>query len=225
MLAALINSLKLAKKTIEGIKIVINGAGAAGISICRFLLDYGAKNVIVCDKAGTLVEGDDTLNPAQREIAKITNREKLKGTLKDAFVKADVFIGVSGPDCVTEEMVASMNERSIVFTLANPVPEINPISAKKAGAFIVGTGSSVYPNQINNALVFPGLFRGAIDARAKDIDSKMMIAASKGIAGYVKEELSVEHVLPFAVDKGAHKAVAKAVYDAAVSDPSLIRRD
>ena len=225
VLAALINSLKLAKKTIEGIKIVINGAGAAGISICRFLLDYGAKNVIVCDKAGTLVEGDDTLNPAQREIAKITNREKLKGTLKDAFVKADVFIGVSGPDCVTEEMVASMNERSIVFTLANPVPEINPISAKKAGAFIVGTGSSVYPNQINNALVFPGLFRGAIDARAKDIDSKMMIAASKGIAGYVKEELSVEHVLPFAVDKGAHKAVAKAVYDAAVSDPSLIRRD
>ena len=216
-LAALINALKLVNKKIGDIKIVINGAGAAGISICKFLINYGARNVLICDRAGIICEGDESLNPAQKEIAKLTNRNHIKGLLKDAMVGADVFIGVSGPNCVSKEMVASMNEKSIVFPLANPVPEINPVDAKEAGAYIIGTGSSEFANQINNVLVFPGLFRGAIDARARTINTEMMVAASEGIASCVSpKELSREFILPYPYDRKAHQCVARSVKEAAI---------
>ena len=216
-LAALINALKLVNKKIDEIKIVINGAGAAGISICKFLLKYGAKNAYICDRFGVICEGDDNLNKAQQEIAKLTNKEHLHGCLKDVMVGADVFIGVSGPNCVSKEMVASMADKSIVFPLANPIPEINPVDAKEAGAYIIGTGSSEFANQINNVLVFPGLFRGAIDAKATEINDEMMFAASEGIASCVKpEELSRDYILPFAYDTRAHECVAKAVKEAAI---------
>ncbi len=216
-LAALINALKLANKKIDEIKVVINGAGAAGISICKFLINYGVKNAIICDRAGIICEGDDNLNKAQQEIAKMTNKEHLHGLLKDAMVGADVFIGVSGPNCVTPEMIKSMNDKSIVFPLANPVPEINPDLAKEAGAYIIGTGSSEYANQINNVLVFPGLFRGAIDANARTINLEMMVAASEGIASCVsKEELSRDYILPFPYDRRAHECVARSVKEAVI---------
>ena len=216
-LAALINALKLVNKKIEDIKIVINGAGAAGISICKFLINYGAKNVLICDRAGIIVDGDENLNCAQKEIAKLTNHNHIRGLLKDAMVGADVFIGVSGPNCVNKEMVQSMNEKSIVFPLANPVPEISPDLAKEAGAYIIGTGSSEYANQINNVLVFPGLFRGAIDANARTINTEMMVAASEGIASCVSDkELSREFILPYPYDRRAHVCVAKSVKEAAI---------
>lgn len=215
--AALINALKLADKKIEDIKIVINGAGAAGISICKFLFKFGAKNILICDKKGIICEGDEGLNPAQEDISHVANKEHLHGCLKDAMVGADVFIGVSGPNCVTPEMIKSMAEKSIVFPLANPVPEINPALAKEAGAFIIGTGSSEYANQINNVLVFPGLFRGAIDARARTINDEMMMAASRGIASCVSEkELSRDYILPYPYDRKAHVCVAKMVKEAAI---------
>ena len=214
--AALLNALKLANKKIDEIKVVVNGAGAAGIAIARFLLQFGVKNLISCDRYGILVDGDEKLNPAQQALAEITNKEHLVGTLKDAMKGADVFIGVSVGGCVSKEMVASMNERSILFPCANPIPEITPEEAKEAGAFIVGTGSSQYPNQINNVLVFPGLFRGALDVRASDINVEMMMAASIGIAGCVKEdELNRDYILPYAFDKKAHEIVAKEVAKAA----------
>lgn len=216
-LAALINALKIVNKKVEDIKVVINGAGAAGISICKFLLKYGAKHVLICDRAGIICRGDEGLNVAQEEIAKLTNENMIHGTLKDAMVGADVFIGVSGPNCVSKEMVMSMNEKAIMFPLANPVPEIHPLLAKEAGAYIVGTGSSEYANQINNVLVFPGLFRGAIDANARTVNDEMMFAASIGIASCVSdEELSPEHILPYAWDKKAHATVAKNVKEAAI---------
>ncbi len=214
--AALINSLKLAKKDIGGIKLVINGAGAAGIAIAKFLLKLGVKNITMCDKKGIICEGADWLNPAQKEVAKITNLNRITGTLADAMKGADAFIGVSGPHCVTKDMVKSMADKPIIFTCANPVPEIEPQDAKEAGAFIVGTGSSQNPNQINNVLVFPGLFRGALDVRATTVNTEMMIAAAYGIAGCVTEsQLSTEYILPYAYDKSAHTAVAKAVAEAA----------
>ena len=210
--AALINALKLANKKIEDIKIVINGAGAAGIAICKFLLELGVKNIIVCDKMGIINEKEEWLNPAQREISKMTNKDNLRGTLKDAFLKSDVFIGVSGPNCVSEEMVKTMNEKAIVFTLANPTPEIDPNKAKKVGAYIVATGSSLYPNQINNVLVFPGLFRGLLDAKSKIVDFDIMKAATMAIATYIKDDdLQVDHILPYAFDKAAHKRVSEFV--------------
>ena len=216
-LAALLNALKLVNKKIEDIKIVINGAGAAGISICKFLIKAGAKHVTICDLRGIICEGDTCLNPAQEEVSHITNENHLHGALKDAMVGSDVFIGVSGPNCVTSEMVKSMNDKSIVFPLANPVPEINPDLAKEAGAYIIGTGSSEYANQINNVLVFPGLFRGAIDARAITVNDEMMIAASHGIASCVSdEELNRDYILPYPYDKRAHQSVAKAVKEAAI---------
>lgn len=216
-LAALINALKLANKKIEDIKIVINGAGAAGISICKFLFKFGAKNIIICDRKGIICEGDCDLNKAQEEISHVANKEHLHGCLADAMKGADVFIGVSGPNCVSPEMIKSMADKSIVFPLANPVPEINPTLAKEAGAFIIGTGSSEFANQINNVLVFPGLFRGAIDARARTINDEMMIAASKGIASCVKdEELSRDYILPYPYDRRAHVCVAKSVKEAAI---------
>ena len=215
--AALLNALKLAGKKIEQIKLVINGAGAAGIAIAKFLLKLGVKDIVMCDRKGIICQGLEWLNPAQKEIAEITNLQHKNGALADAMNGADVFIGVSGPHCVTKEMVKSMADKSILFTCANPVPEIEPADAKEAGAFIVGTGSSEYPNQINNVLVFPGLFRGALDVRAATVNTEMMIAAAKGIAGYVSEnELTTEYILPYAYDKNAHKAVAKAVAQAAV---------
>ena len=214
---ALINALKLANKKIEEVNIVINGAGAAGISICKFLIDLGAKNIIICDRKGIISEGLDWLNVAQQNIAKVTNRLHKEGVLADAMKSSDVFIGVSGPNCVTKEMVQSMNEKSILFTLANPVPEIDPKLAKEAGAYIIGTGSSEYPNQVNNALVFPGLFRGAIDARAKKINLEMKKSAAYGIAKCVsEEELKVDYILPYAYDKKAHESVAREVYKAAL---------
>ena len=215
--AALLNALKLANKKIDEIKLVINGAGAAGIAIGKFLMAFGVKDVTMCDLKGIICEGASWLNPAQAEIAKVTNKSHRKGTLADAMKGADVLIGVSGPHCITQEMVASMADKAILFTCANPVPEIEPEDAKEAGAFIVGTGSSEHPNQINNVLVFPGLFRGALDVRANTVNKEMMMAAARGIASCVSdEELSREYILPKAWDKRAHEAVAKAVAEEAV---------
>lgn len=215
--AALINSLKLAKKELGSIKLVINGAGAAGIAICKFLLKLGVKNIIMCDKKGVICKGEEWLNCAQSEVAEVTNPGRLRGTLADAMKSSDAFVGVSGPHCVTKEMVKSMASKPVLFTCANPVPEIEPQDAKDAGAFIVGTGSSQNPNQINNVLVFPGLFRGALDVRARTVNTEMMIAAAHGIANCVTDkQLSTDYILPYAYDKSAHEAVAKAVAEAAV---------
>ena len=216
--AALLNALKLAKKKIEEINLVINGAGAAGIAIAKFLLKLGVKNIVMCDLKGIICKGNDWLNPAQKEVAEITNLKHLKGTLADAMKGADAFIGVSGPNCVSKDMVKSMADKPILFPCANPVPEINPVDAKEAGAYIVGPGSSEYPNQINNVLVFPGLFRGALDVRANTVNTEMMIAAARGIAGCVSDkELSPDYILPYAYDKKAHASVAKAVAEAAIA--------
>ena len=212
--AALLNALKLAGKSIENAKTVINGAGSAGTAICNHLLLMGAKNVTVCDKFGIICEGME-LSPAHTEISLVTNREKKRGTLSDALCGADVFIGVSAPGAVTPQMIKSMNDKSIVFPMANPTPEIMPEEAKKAGAFIVGTGRSDYQNQINNVLAFPGIFRGALDIRAKRITSSMKTAASRAIASLVSDsELSREYIIPKAFDKRVGKAVAKAVSNA-----------
>lgn len=216
-LAGLINALKLVNKKVEDIKIVINGAGAAGVAIAKLFLAYGAKDVIVCDSKGIICEGDPRLNDSKIELSKITNKKHLIGHLADAMKGADVFVGVSVANCVTKEMVRSMAEKPILFTCANPIPEIHPSDTKEAGAFVVGTGSSEFPNQINNVLVFPGLFRGAIDAKATRVNQEMMIAASLAIANSVKnEDLKVDYILPFAFDRNAHKAVAEAVKEAAI---------
>ena len=215
--AALINALKLADKKMENIKVAINGAGAAGIAIAKFLLRFGVKDVVVCDSVGVICEGDPRLNAAKQELSKLTNRSHIKGTLKDAIKGVDVFIGVSAANCVSKDMVRSMADKPILFTCANPVPEISPDDAKEAGAFIHGTGSSQYPNQINNVLVFPGLFRGALDVRANTVNFEMMMAASRGIASCVSDgELRNDYILPYAYDKRAHEAVAKAVAKAAI---------
>ena len=215
--AALMNALKLANKKIDEIKVVLNGAGAAGIAICKYLLALGVKDLVAVDRYGIIVEGDTRFNEAQQELAKITNREMLTGNLADAMKGRDVFIGVSVANLVTKEMVKSMNEKAILFPLANPVPEISYDDAKEAGAFIVGTGSSEKPNQINNVLVFPGLFRGALDVRASTVNQEMMIAASKGIMECISdEELNPEYILPYAWNENAHKNVAKNVSEAAI---------
>ena len=215
--AALLNALKLANKKIDEIKVVVNGAGAAGIAISKYLMSFGVKELIAVDRLGILVKGDTRFNPAQQELANISNPKLVSGTLKDAMVGADVFVGVSVGNCVSKDMVRSMNEKPIIFPCANPIPEINPDDAKEAGAFIVGTGSSQYPNQINNVLVFPGLFRGALDVRASTINEEMMKAASIGIANCVSDEqLNVDYILPKAYDKKAHETVAKAVREAAI---------
>ncbi len=216
VLAAIKNSLKLAGKKIENTKIVVNGAGSAGIAISKLLLLSGAVNLILCDKNGVIYEGMPGLNPEQEKMSKITNPGKLKGRLQDAMMGADVFIGVSAPDLVNADMIKSMADKSIVFAMANPVPEIMPEKAKLAGAYIVGSGRSDYANQINNVLAFPGIFRGALDSRAKEISREMMLAASDAIASLVSdEELTPEYVIPAAFDKRVHGAVAKAVAAAA----------
>ena len=210
--AALINALKVVKKNIDSVKIVINGAGSAGIAIGKFLLSLGAKNIVMCDRFGALVKGKKQMNDAQAEMAERTNNGLIDGDLKQLMVGADVFIGVSAPNIVTEEMVASMNEGAIVFPMANPTPEIMPELALKAGAKVVGSGRSDYPNQVNNVLAFPGIFRGALDARAKDITDEMKIAACKALADFIPEsQLSDVNILPKAFDEGVADAVAKAV--------------
>ncbi|MGL6201283.1 MAG: NAD(P)-dependent malic enzyme [Lachnospiraceae bacterium] len=215
-LAAMFNALKLTNKKIEEINVVTSGAGAAGIAIIKLLIAMGLKNVVMCDRTGAIFEGRDNLNPEKEEMAKITNREKKQGSLADMLVGADVFIGVSAPGCITEEMVKSMNRDPILFPMANPVPEIMPDLAKAAGAAVVGTGRSDFPNQINNVLAFPGIFRGALDVRAKDINDAMKIAAAKAIASFVSDEqLNADYIIPSALDKNVATAVAKAVAQAA----------
>ncbi|MEE0762751.1 MAG: malic enzyme-like NAD(P)-binding protein [Acutalibacteraceae bacterium] len=214
--AALINALKVAGKTMDSIKVVVNGAGSAGIAITKHLLNLGVKNVTMVDRFGIICEGMEELNSEQAYMATITNKEHMKGTLADAMKGADMFLGVSAPNIVTKEMVASMAEKPIVFAMANPTPEIMPDLAKEAGAAVVGTGRSDFPNQINNVLAFPGIFRGALDCRAKEINEEMKIAASYAIAGLVSDEdLSSEYILPNALDKRIGKAVAQAVTEAA----------
>jgi len=216
VLAAVLNALKVVGKKIDEIHAVINGAGAAGIAIAKLLMRSGLKNLILCDRRGILCEGDPRLDVAKGEIAKVTNREKKSGTLADAMVGADLFIGVSGPNLVSEEMVASMAKGSILLPMANPVPEIMPDLAKKAGAAVVGTGRSDFPNQINNVLVFPGIFRGALDVRASDINIEMQLAAARAIADFLKpEEINAENIVPSALNKEVAFAVAKAVAEAA----------
>lgn len=214
--AALLNALKLVKKKIESVRVVINGAGAAGIAIAKYLLKMKVKDIILCDRQGILCAGDQKLSAAKAEIAGLTNRGLMTGSLADAMKDSDVFIGVSGPNCVTKEMVRSMAEGAIVFACANPTPEISREDAIEAGAAVVGTGSSEKPNQINNVLVFPGLFRGALDVRATDINFEMMYAASEAIASCVSEkELCADYILPYAYDLSAHRKVSEAVAKAA----------
>lgn len=213
--AALINSAKLAQKPLEGLKIVINGAGAAGIAIAKLLLLLGVGDVVLCDKSGIIAKDTEFMNEAHREMSEITNKANQKGTLADALKGADVFIGVSAPKLVTAEMISSMADKSIVFAMANPTPEIMPDEAKAGGAFIVGTGRSDFPNQINNVLAFPGIFKGALESRAKNITEEMKLAAAWGIANILTaDELSVEKILPDPFDKRVASCVAKAVSSA-----------
>ncbi|MBR5539759.1 MAG: NADP-dependent malic enzyme [Clostridia bacterium] len=214
--AALLNALRLTKKEIGEIRCVINGAGSAGIAIGKHLLKLGVKNLTMCDRFGMVCEGDPQLNAAQAEMSLVTNRAKQTGSLADAMKGADVFIGVSAPNCVSEEMVQSMNTDAIVFPMANPVPEIMPDKAKAAGARVVGTGRSDFPNQINNVMAFPGIFRGALDVRASDINEEMQMAASLAIASLVSdEELNEEYIMPVAFDERIGKTVAERVAQAA----------
>lgn len=217
MLAGLMNALKAVGKKLDDVKIVTSGAGAAGIAIIKLLVSVGAKNVVMTDRRGAIYNGRADLNPAKQEIAEKTNPAGERGGLKDVIKGADVFIGVSAPGVLTPEMVRSMAENAIVFACANPTPEIFPDEAKKAGAAVVSTGRSDYPNQINNVLAFPGIFRGALDARASEINDEMKIAAAHAIAGLVSdEELCCDNILPQAFDPRVGKVVAEAVKSAAV---------
>ena len=215
-LAGLINALKLTGKKIEEVKIVTSGAGAAGIAIIKLLLSMGAKNVIMTDREGAIYKGRENLNPIKMEMAEITNLSMEKGSLSDVIKNADVFIGVSAPGTLSKDMVKSMAEKPIIFACANPIPEIFPEDAKEAGAAVVSTGRSDFPNQINNVLCFPGIFRGALDVRAKDINDEMKVAAAYAIAELVSDqELNAEYILPAAFDERVKDAVAKAVSEAA----------
>lgn len=217
VLAGLINSLKLVNKDIKNIKIVINGAGSAGTAICKLLVSFGAKNIIVCDKLGIISSYNPNLNDSMKELALITNKDNISGNLKDALIGADVFIGVSAPNLITQEMANSMNSDSIIFAMANPIPEIFPYDAKEAGVKIIGTGRSDFPNQVNNVLAFPGIFRGALDVRASDINEEMKISAAYAIANSVdKNDLNFDFILPKAFDLNVQKAVAEAVRKAAI---------
>ena len=214
--AALMNACKVAGKKIEDLEVVVNGAGAAGTAIAKLLLSLKVGNIKMVDLAGIICEGDETLSPAHTEISKLTNKNHIKGSLADALVNADVFIGVSKPNLLTDEMIKSMANKPIIFAMANPTPEIMPDKAINAGAFIVGTGRSDFPNQINNVVAFPGIFKGALAVRAKDINEEMKLAAAKAIAGCVKDsELSREFILPNAFDRAIPVAVANAVAQAA----------
>lgn len=214
--AALMNACKVAGKKIEDITVVINGAGAAGCAIGKLLLSLNVGNLIMVDREGIICEGDNYLNEAHAEMALVTNKNKLHGSLADALKGADAFVGVSKPGLVTADMVKSMNDKAILFAMANPTPEIMPDEAKAAGAFIVGTGRSDFPNQINNVVAFPGIFKGALAVRASDINEEMKMAAAKAIAGCVPDDkLCADFILPNAFDRAIPEAVAKAVADAA----------
>ena len=215
-LAGLINALKLTGKKIEEVKIVTSGAGAAGIAIIKLLLSMGAKHVIMTDREGAIYKGRENLNPIKMEMAEMTNLSMEKGSLSDVIKNADVFIGVSAPGTLNKDMVKSMAEKPIIFACANPIPEIFPEDAKEAGAAVVSTGRSDFPNQINNVLCFPGIFRGALDVRAKDINDEMKVAAAYAIAELVSDqELNAEYILPAAFDERVKDAVANAVAEAA----------
>ena len=215
--AGLLNALKLVGKKFENIKVVMNGAGAAGIAIAKHLMNMGVKDMTLCDSKGIICKGDERLNAVKREMAEITNLDHKTGTLADAMKGADVFLGISAAGCVSEDMVKSMAENPVLFAMANPTPEIMPDLAKKAGAAVVGTGRSDFPNQINNVLAFPGIFRGALDCRASDINEEMKVAASYAIASLVDDEhLSAEYILPHAFDPRVGKTVAEAVKNAAI---------
>lgn len=214
--AAVINALRVADKKIEDCTAVFSGAGAAGIAIAKLLLRQGIKNIIMCNSKGIICKGDERLNPAQAEMAQLTNKDALSGSLADAMRGADIFIGVSAAGIVSREMVSSMAPGAIVLAMANPVPEIMPDEAAAAGALVVGTGRSDFPNQINNVLAFPGIFRGALDCRARDINEEMKLAAAKAIASLVSDsELSPEYILPMAFDERVGPSVAAAVAKAA----------
>nr|WP_330405707.1 malic enzyme-like NAD(P)-binding protein [Faecalicatena contorta] len=214
--AALINALKLVGKNLDEIKVVTSGAGAAGIAIIKLLVSLGLKNVIMCDRQGAIYKGRENLNSEKMEMAEICNQNMEKGTMAEVLKGADVFIGVSAPGTVTEEMVRSMADKPILFPMANPVPEIMPDLARNAGAAVIGTGRSDFPNQINNVLAFPGIFRGALDVRAKDINDEMKVAAAYAIAGLVEEDkLCPDYIIPNPFDKRVAKAVAEAVAEAA----------
>lgn len=216
-LAALMNALRISKKRMKDLVVVINGTGAAGIAIAKMILNVGVADLLLCDRSGIVYKGRKTgMNWAKEEIAEVTNKERKSGSLADALAGADVFIGVSAANIVTEEMVRSMNKDAIIFAMANPVPEIEPELAKKAGATVVGTGRSDYPNQINNVLAFPGIFKGAFDVRAAGINEEMKLAAAYALAGLVSdEELSSEYVIPKPFDERVVQAVATAVAQAA----------
>lgn len=215
-LAGLINALKLVNKKMEDLKIVMNGAGAAGVAITKLLLSCGAKNVIMCDRKGAIYEGRGDKDASKLELATITNKNKEQGELVDVIKGADVFIGVSAANCVSEEMVQSMNRDAIIFAMANPTPEIFPEDAKKAGAKVVGTGRSDFPNQVNNVLAFPGIFRGALDVRAREINEEMKIAAAHAIADAISaEELDADYIIPKSFNKDVQNKVAEAVRQAA----------
>ena len=216
-LAAMLNALKVVGKKIDEIRVVTSGAGAAGIGIIKLLISMGLKDVVLCDRHGAIYKGrPEGMNPVKDEMAEITNQQMRKGSLEDVIKGADVFIGVSAPGCVTPEMVKSMAKDPIIFPMANPTPEIMPDEAKAAGAAVVGTGRSDFPNQINNVLAFPGIFRGALDVRASDINDAMKIAAAKAIASFVTDDkLSADYIIPSALDKTVAQAVAKAVAQAA----------
>ena len=215
-LSGIINALRVVGKKMEEVTAVINGAGAAGIAIAKLLLKMGMKDVILCDRTGAVYEGREKLSGIKAEMAKITNRAMVKGSLADAMAGADIFLGVSAPNVVSKDMVASMAPGAILFAMANPVPEIMPEDAKAAGAAVIGTGRSDFPNQINNVLAFPGIFRGALDVRASDINDEMKIAAAYAIAGIISdEERNPDYIIPAAFDERVAKAVAAAVAQAA----------
>ncbi len=215
-LAAMMNALKLTGKKIDEIRVVTSGAGAAGIAIIKLLIAMGLNDVVLCDRKGAIYKGRDGLNKEKEEMAEITNKQMRKGTLEEVIKGADVFIGVSAPGCVTPEMVKSMAPDPIIFAMANPTPEIMPDLARESGAAVVGTGRSDFPNQINNVLAFPGIFRGALDVRASDINDEMKIAAAKAIADFVKDdELTADYIIPSALNRDVAAAVAKAVAQAA----------
>ncbi|EEM73332.1 MULTISPECIES: NAD(P)-dependent malic enzyme [Bacillus] len=217
VLAAVINALKVVSKQMDHVKIVINGAGSAGIAIGKLLLKAGAQHITLVSLEGIVCEGEAWMNEAQIEVSKKTNREHVRGTLKEAIHQADIFIGVSAPNVLTKELVQMMNEKAIVFAMANPIPEIFPEDALEAGAAVVGTGRSDYANQVNNVLAFPGIFRGALDVRATDITEEMKLAAAYGIANIITdEERNVNYVIPNPLDKRVVPSVAEAVAKAAI---------
>lgn len=215
--AGLLNALRLTNKRIDEVKIVVNGAGAAGVAIIKHLIEMGFQHIVVCDSKGVIYEGRrEGMNSVKEEIAKLTNENRIIGSIQDALKEADIFVGVSVANLITEEMVKSMNDESILFALANPVPEISPERAKKFGARVIATGRSDYPNQVNNVLAFPGIFRGALDVRASDINEQMKLAATYALASLIeREELTADYIIPAPFDSRITKAVATAVSKAA----------